>query len=206
MLNQLQQFLHMPINISDRKSASFSYYSNMEKRFLIDRKYIWLFPVAIVIGSVFTNIAGYDAVSKWDIFSEPVVNRIINADNTFAEIVGYVATKRIRLFIIVFLISISPFGNRMPYVICSYLGFGMGIILSALAMQYGARYLIIFLLAILCHMMLYVVGIYGIFITSWSKDIQTVLRYGLAAVIFAAGIMIESVMNYYVLPKFLMKI
>lgn len=94
----------------------------------------------------------------------------------------------------------------MPYVICSYLGFGMGIILSALAMQYGARYLIIFLLAILCHMMLYVVGIYGIFITSWSKDIQTVLRYGLAAVIFAAGIMIESVMNYYVLPKFLMKI
>ena len=148
----------------------------MEKRFLIDRKYIWLFPVAIVIGSVFTNIAGYDAVSKWDIFSEPVVNRIINADNTFAEIVGYVAPKRIRLFIIVFLISISPFGNRMPYVICSYLGFGMGIILSALAMQYGARYLIIFLLAILCHMMLYVVGIYGIFITSWSKDIQTVLR------------------------------
>ena len=178
----------------------------MEKWFLIDRKYIWLFPVAIVIGSVFTNIAGYDAVSKWDIFSEPVVNRIINADNTFAEIVGYVAPKRIRLFIIVFLISISPFGNRMPYAICSYLGFGMGIILSALAMQYGARYLIIFLLAILCHMMLYVVGIYGIFITSWSKDIQTVLRYGLAAVIFAAGIMIESVMNYYVLPKFLMKI
>ncbi len=76
---------------------------------MIDRKYIWLFPVAIVIGSVFTNIAGYDAVSKWDIFSEPVVNRIINADNTFAEIVGYVAPKRIRLFIIVFLISISPF-------------------------------------------------------------------------------------------------
>ena len=110
----------------------------MEKRFLIDRKYIWLFPVAIVIGSVFTNIAGYDAVSKWDIFSEPVVKSIINADNTFAEIVGYVAPKRIRLFIIVFLISISPFGKRMPYVICSYLGFGMGIILSALAIWTGS--------------------------------------------------------------------
>lgn len=178
----------------------------MEKRFLIDEKYIWLFPVAIVIGSVFTNFAGYGVVGKWDIFSEPVVQRIINADNTFAEIVGYVAPKRIRLFIIVFLISVSPFRSKMPYVICSYLGLGMGIILSALAMQYGARYLIIFLLAILCHMMLYVVGIYGIFITSWSKDIRMVLRYGLAAAIFAGGIMIESVMNYYVLPKLLMKI
>lgn len=177
----------------------------MEKRFLIDRKYIWLFPVAIVIGTVLTNFAGYSKVSGWNIFSESVVSRMINSDKSFADVLSVVAAKRVRLFAVIFLISISPLKEKLSYVICAYAGIGMGVILSALTMQYGARYLLLFMLAILCHMMLYAVGIYGIFITSWSKDIKTVLQYGLAAIIFVGGIMIESVMNYYVLPRLLIK-
>lgn len=179
---------------------------SMEKRFFADKKYIWLFPVAIITGTVFTNFAGYDNVKQWGIFTEDFIARFLSVNASFADVLKYVLKERIKLFLIMFLMSLTPIRAKLSYLVCGYAGFCVGMILSSLTMQYGARYLLLFFLAILCHMILYAVAIYGIFVISWNgKDAKTLLQYGVITAVFAAGILVETLMNYYVLPKVLIK-
>ncbi len=171
----------------------------------MDKKYIWLFPVAIIIGTVFTNFAGYDNVIKWGIFTEDFIVKFLSINTGFSDVLKYVLKERIKLFLVMVLISLTPIRDKLSYLVCAYAGFCVGMILSALTMQYGARYLLLFFLAILCHMILYAVAIYGIFILSWHKNVKTLLHLGAIAAIFAMGILVEALMNYYVLPKVLMR-
>ena len=178
----------------------------MEKRFFIDKKYIWLFPTAIVIGTVFTNFAGYDSVKSWGIFTEDFIVKFLSINTGFRNVFFYVLKERIKLFLIMVLISLTSIRDKLSYVVCAYAGFCVGMILSALTMQYGVRYLLLFFLAILCHMILYTVAIYGIFITSWRfKDVKELIHLVVIIAVFALGILVESLMNYYVLPKVLMR-
>lgn len=177
----------------------------MEKRFLnISKKYILLLPVAIIVGTVFTNFAGIGAVRRWGIFSDEYTDKFLSVNIEFSQVFLYVFRNRLRLLIVAALASMTRIRDKLALVICAYWGFAAGVVISSLVMQYGAGYLAIFFCGILCHMLLYGIGIYGMFINTGNTDgRKNLLRYTVSILIYLAGMLAEAVMNCYVLPAVL---
>lgn len=177
----------------------------MEKKFLNHKKYILLLPVAILVGTVFANSAGIAAVRRWGIFSADYTDKFLSVDIAFSRVLSYVFAKRIRLLILTALACMTPVRDKLALGVCAYWGFSAGVILASLSMQYGTRYLAIFFCGILCHMILYGTGIYGMFLSvgSTADRGKKTLRYLVSVLIYFAGMLAEAAMNCYILPAVL---
>ena len=75
----------------------------MEMRFFSNesKKYILLFPLCVLIGSVIINALGKDKVDEWNLFTPEYINGVLNSKPEFMEIWKYVFEKRIKHFIII---------------------------------------------------------------------------------------------------------
>ena len=179
----------------------------MEKRFFNNnKKYILLLPVAIIIGTVFANFAGITAVRRWGSFSGEYMDKFLSVNIEFSRVLSFVFRKRIRLYVVAVLASMTRIKDKFALCICAYWGFSAGVVIAALSMQYGTRYLIIFFCGILCHMILYGIGIYAIFMNTGNADRRkNALRYLASVLIYSLGMVAEAAMNCYILPAVLIK-
>lgn len=174
----------------------------MEKRFFNNnKKYILLLPVAIIVGTVFANFAGIAAVRRWGIFSVDYTDKFLSVSIEFSRVLSYVFRKRIRLYVVAVLASMTKIKDKFALCICAYWGFSAGVVMAALSMQYGARYIIIFFCGILCHMILYGIGICAIFMNVGNTDSKKkALRYLASVLVYFLGMIAETVMNCCILP------
>lgn len=179
----------------------------MEKRFFNNnKKYIMLLPVAIIVGTVFANFAGIAAVRRWGIFSAEYTDKFLSVNIEFSRVLSYVFRKRIRLYAVAVLASMTRIKDKLALCICAYWGFSAGVVIAALSMQYGAGYIVIFFCGILCHMILYGIGICAIFMNIGNTDSKKkALRYPASVLVYFIGMLAETVMNCYILPAVLIK-
>lgn len=177
----------------------------MEKRFFNNnKKYILLLPVAIIVGTIFANFAGVDKIKSWGIFSAEYMDKFLSVNIKFSSVLSYVFRKRIKLLIVVALACMTRIKDKLALLVCAYWGFSAGVIIASLSMQYGASYLVIFFCGILCHMVLYGIGICGMFMNKGSSDRKSMaLKYAIYVLVYMSGMIVEALMNCYVLPAVL---
>ena len=78
----------------------------MEMRFFSNesKKYVLLFPLCILIGAVIINVLGKDKINEWKLFTPEYINGVLTAKPEFMEVLKYVVEKRLKHFVVIFLI------------------------------------------------------------------------------------------------------
>ncbi len=182
----------------------------MEKSFFNNqnKKYILLFPIAIIVGTIFANLCGVQRVKMWDIFSLEYISKYNSITISFNKLLGYIFQKRMRILLLILLSCYTSIKDKIALVVCAGYGFSTGIVIAALTMQYGFKYFPVFVCAVLCHMILYGMGIYIIFRIYISDRISHPImkkkKYAvvtIGVIIYTIGIIVESFMNCVVLPN-----
>ncbi|MGN0375116.1 MAG: hypothetical protein ACI4EN_06400 [Butyrivibrio sp.] len=166
------------------------------------KKYILLFPLCILIGSVVINILGMDKVNEWGIFTPEFAKKVTMSGAGFISMLKYIVKKRILHFVIIFLVCFSTVKEKLLPVVAGWIGFTFGILLSSLYMQYGINGIWIFIINVMIHTAIYVIAVAGILKLS-SKHEKKLLSGGnlLCFALFCMGIMVESLLNWGVFPK-----
>ena len=172
-----------------------SFFSNQSK------KYILLFPLAILIGAVIINGFGVDRLSQWGIFDERMALYSKEADYKFLTIFEYVIKKRGLHIFIVFLACFSVFREKMFFILIGWFGITVGMILGSLYMIFGFKGILVFVICMLCYLVLYAFGIgIMVYISADTKKRVSMSGYGIVLLIILAGIVVESAANWRVFP------
>lgn len=176
----------------------------MEMRFFSNesKKYILLFPLCVLIGSVIINALGKDKIDEWNLFTPEYINGVLNSRPEFMDIWKYVFEKRIKHFIIIFLICFSTIRDKLLLVVVGWFGFTFGILLGALYIQYGFNSIWFYMVFIAGHMLIYTFAT-GLLLYLCNKNKKTILSGG-HIVCFALclmGMLLESLINWWVFPK-----
>lgn len=176
----------------------------METRFFNNttKKYFLLFPLSILIGAVGINMLGLDKVNQWNLFDADFVNALISADLEFTEILYYLLKKRSLHIVLIVLVCFSTIRDKLLYAVVIWCGLTFGVILAALFLQYGFNGIWIFIIAIMIHMLIYVIAV-GLLLYLCIRTDKNVLSGGyiLCFALFCVGIMVETLLNWGVFPK-----
>lgn len=178
----------------------------MEKDFFNNRnkKYIMLFFTALITGSVITNLAGKDVIVKWGLFNASYIRSITSASIPFGQILYYIFRKRAGHFAFLYIGSYTTIKDKIMLIISAYLGFGMGTLISVLTIQFGIKFLPLFLIAVLIHMLLYISGIIFIYISEEGKNRrERTVKNIKGILLYLLGILCESIIYWKMLPKLL---
>lgn len=166
-----------------------SFFSNQNK------KYILLFPLAVLIGAVIINGFGIDKLNEWGIFNYRMVNY------KFLYVMEYILKKRGLHFLIVFLVCFSTLRDKLFYILIGWLGLTFGMIMGSLYMLYDLKGIIVFALCMLGYIFLYSASItILVYISNNSHKKLSVGGYGLGVIMFFVGIVVETVINWRFFP------
>ncbi len=178
----------------------------MEMRFFnnLTKKYILLFPLCILIGAVGINMLGPDKVWEWNLFDIDYLTNVSTADLKFTEVLYFLLKKRSLHIVLIVLVCFSTIRDRLLYYVVAWMGLTFGVILAALFLQYGFKGIWIFAIGILIHILIYIFATIMLLYISVKND-KNVLSGGyiLPFILFLAGIMVESLLNWGVFPKIL---
>lgn len=165
-----------------------SFFTNQNK------KYILLFPLAVLIGAVIINGFGVDSLNKWGIFDSRMALYSKEVDYSFISVMEYILRKRGLHFIIVFLVCFSTIRDKLFYVLIGWLGISFGMIMGSLYMLYDFKGIIVFWLCMFGYIVFY-----GIAICLMVCKL-TLNGYGMATLMILAGIVVESIVNWRFFP------
>lgn len=176
----------------------------METRFFNNttKKYFLLFPLSILIGAVGINMLGLDKIVQWNLFDAGYISSVISADLEFIEIFYYLLKKRSLHIVLIVLVCFSTIKDKLLYGIVSWLGVTFGAILGAVFLQYGFNGIWMFVVGILVHMLIYIVGTVLLLHLSIRTD-KNILSggYVLCFALFCVGVLVETVLNWGIFPK-----
>ncbi len=177
---------------------------DMEMRFFLNetKKYILLFPLCVLIGSVIINILNVDKIDEWNLFTPEYINQVLNLKPEFMDVLKYVAGKRVKHFLVVFLICFSTIRDKLLLVLVGWLGFTFGILLGALYIQYGFNSIWFYLVFVVGHMLIYAFAT-GLMLFLCNRNQKNLLSGGYMAclALVLMGILLESLINWWVFPK-----
>ena len=177
---------------------------HMEMRFFSNesKKYILLFPLCVLIGAVIINALGKDKIDEWNLFTPEYITGVLNSKQEFIDIWKYVFEKRIKHFIIIFLICFSTIKDRLLLIVVGWCGFTFGVLLGALYIQYGFNSIWFYLVFVVGHMLIYTFAM-GLLLYLCSKNQKTFQSGGYMACIALGlmGMLLESLINWWVFPK-----
>ena len=165
-----------------------SFFNNQNK------KYILLFPLAVLIGAVIINGFGVDSLNNWGIFDSRMTMYCKEVDYSFISVMEYILRKRGLHFIIVFLVCFSTIRDKLFYVLICWLGMSFGMIMGSLYMLFDFKGIIVFWLCMLGYIVFY-----GIAICLMVCKL-TLNGYGMATLMILAGIVVESIVNWRFFP------
>ncbi len=166
------------------------------------RKYI-LVIVTLIIGTVLTNLAGPSHVMRWDIFTKEFADSYTRVKIGFGQLFGHILWNRLKIYGVLLVISLTRFKNAGAYCLCAYLGLAMGVCMSAVAMHYGGRYLLVALTAFLLHMLMYCGSICLLYQDGKLMGERRYTAYIFSVLLLIGGIILETLMNIIVLPAIL---
>lgn len=165
--------------------------------FSIDnKKYILLFPLSVLIGAVFINLAGINKINEWGFFST------INSEkNTLITVSKYVFSERIVHFIIVFLMCFSTIKDKLFSVFIGWLGFSLGIVEGALILQFGLEGILYFIVLVCIHNVIYFFSTMGLLAFSEQKEKEKpVVSIAFIIVSYLLGYVVEVFLAYFFAP------
>ncbi len=164
------------------------------------KKYILLFPVCILIGSVLINIAGMDRINEWQLFNTELD---VDKNYSFRYILKYVFAERSGQFIILFLICFSTIKDKLFLGVVGWLGVVFGMIQSALFMQYEFKGVLFFIVCICIHCAIYFIGTVGLLVISEKEEGKLMgIGAGIVALVYLLGVLVESIMSWVIFPHF----
>lgn len=175
----------------------------MEMRFFSNdyKKYILLFPLCILIGAVIINALGVDKLGEWNFFTPEYIQGVLSVNTEFMDILKYMAEKRLKHFVIIFLVCFSKIKDSLLLIIVGILGLCFGIMLGSLYMQYGFNALWFYLVFVVGHILIYTFAtVLMLYLSEKNKSILS-SGYMVCFILIIMGILLESVMSWLVFPK-----
>ena len=164
-----------------------SFFSNNYK------KYILLFPLGILIGSVLMNLAGINKINEWGLF-----NREIELSCSFASIMKYVIKERVGNLILIFLICFSTLKDKLILVLTGWLGLMMGLMQSVFVIQYGFLGVISYVFLIGFHCVVYFFATMGLLVISERRESVTFSSSIIFVLIsYIIGLVVEIFMSWW---------
>lgn len=168
----------------------------------MDRRYIFLFIFAFGAGILFTNISGADAVNAWHIFSENYTYAYSSVKINLKSAYVFVAVKRLRLFLFTLVGSFTPFGRKLAVFLFVWLGFCLGVVNCAIAIQYGVMYFAVITLLLFSYIFLFGLFVYGMLIHSSNRRDKAKWN-AYMILVFLGGVLAETLVEVKLLPAFL---
>lgn len=175
----------------------------MESRFFSNqsKKYILLFPIAIIIGAIIINAFGMVKLNEFGIFDERMIMMCRENRYDLLTITKFIVPKRILHFVILFLVCFSTLREQLFYIAISWIGLTFGMIMGALYMQYSLKGLLVFVFGMLIYVMLYCIGVVGlIYIGGQTERKVSINGYGVCMFLIISGIVVEILINWTVFP------
>ena len=176
------------LKINNIITDSSSYDGCMKTSFLSVqyKKYILLFPISVLIGSVFVN----------------VVNDL---DFGFIQVTQNYGIRKVFLFILkerlwhalfIFLVCYSTIKDKLLLILTGYIGVCFGIIETTLLVNYRTKGILIFIVMFCLHNLVYLLTTIGLMFHSekkWGKDNindACIIVFG-----YILGVLIETVVS-----------
>lgn len=147
---------------------------------------------------------GLDKVWEWNLFDIDYLTRASSADLKFKEVFYFLLKKRSLHIVLIVLVCFSTIRDKLLYCVVAWMGMTCGVVLAALFLQYGFKGIWIFVIGILIHLLIYIFATITLLYLSVKND-KNILSggYMLCFILFLAGIMVESLLNWCVFPKIL---
>ena len=164
-----------------------SFFSNNYK------KYILLFPLGVLVGSVLMNLAGISKIEEWGLF-----NKAMETMPRLRVVLRMVLKERLGHLVLVFLICYSTLKDKLFLIFVGWMGLSMGMLQSVFMIQYGFLGMLIFVVIIGFHCLIYFFATMGLLVISerGEKQIFTLsMCFVLAS--YLIGIVIEIFMSWW---------
>ena len=163
-----------------------SFFSNSYK------KYILLFPLGILVGSVIMNLAGISKINEWELF-----NKAIEEMPSFQVVLSLVLKERLGHFVVIFLMCFSTLKDKLFLVFVGWMGLSMGMIQSVFIIQYGFFGVLLYVFSIGLHCLIYFLATMGLLVISERSEKQVFsLSMCFVLVSYLLGIIIEVCMSW----------